>query len=128
MKCQLRVVFLVVGLAYGLANASADESFLNQKLPTTWVIYRSNMELLQVLKSVVPKTFILPEGMSVPAGLPEPKPLKNPTEAEKKRAMPSAIGCAGALFGRVPGNKTPFTVRDYLNQASKFMGLTWNYD
>jgi hypothetical protein len=128
MKRQLRVVLLVASVACGLSKASAKESFLNQKLPTTWVIYRSDTELLQVLKSVVPKTFIQPEGMSVPEGLPEPKPLTNPTEAKIKRAMPHTMGCAGALFGRVPGDKTPFTVRDYLNEAVRFIGMTWNYD
>src|ERR1700722_5924797 len=102
MRCGLQVVFFLASIACGMPNAPADDSFLNRELPTTWVIYRSNMELLQVLKSVVPKTLILPEGMSVPDGMPAKKPLINPTEAEKKRAMPNAIGYAGTLFRRIP--------------------------
>jgi hypothetical protein len=117
-----RAVFLVIGFALGFAIASADETFLDRKLPTTWACYQSRRELLQILESVVPKPFILPVGMSVTDGMPVRKSLINPTEAEKMRAG------GGGLFGRVSGDKTPFTVRDYLNRACREIGMTWKYD
>ena len=53
MACMARklwVVLLVVSLTYGMAVASADESFLDQKLPATWAWCKSPEELLQVLR------------------------------------------------------------------------------
>ena len=112
----------MAAFGFTLVAAIADNAFLNRQLPTTWVCYQSNEELLQVLRSVVPATLVLPPGMSLPTGMPAKKPLIDPTEAEKQHAG------SGALFGRVPGDKTPFTVRDYLDHAAMILGMTWKYD
>lgn len=121
MKRYLQIACFVAILVGTSVTVVADDSFLSRQLPTTWVCYNTPEQLLQVLRSVVPKPLLLPEGMSISEGMPARKPLLNPTEAEKARAG------TGALFGRVPGDKTPFTIRDYLDLGAGILGMTWNY-
>ena len=118
MKWQLRLFFLVANLACGVDVASADDSFLNREAPRTWAWCKSPKETLQVLRAVVPKTIIMPGGMPIPNG----NPLLNPTEAEVKTAG------SGYRFDPDPGDKKPFTVRDFLNDVTKYLELTWSYD
>jgi len=68
MKSRFHVAFLVASFVYILANAQADDSFLNRELPTTRICYGSSRELLQILKLVAPKTIVLPEGISLQEG------------------------------------------------------------
>jgi hypothetical protein len=121
------LVYLLTGWLCGMAGARADDSFLKQELPVTWVFYRSNEELLQVLRSVVPRMLVLPVGMSIPEGMPAKKPLTNPTNAKVEKAGVGWPG-SGARFGPVPEDKTPFTMRNYIDQATRFVGMTWSYD
>ena len=63
-------------------------------------------------------TLVMRGGMSVPAGM----PLMNPTETEVKRAG------SGWRFDPTNGEKNPLTIRNFLNDATKYLELTWSYD
>jgi len=109
MKCRLGVVFLFVIMACVLANASADDSFLDQAIPFP-PENKSHLYLdqLQAISPVIGKKVIFPPGL---VDYLSKEKLNRPT-----------------LFPRLGSEDHKFTIRDYLKMCQMNVDLYWKYD
>ena len=112
MECKLVAVLLMVSLTYGMAIASADDSFLQQPFKSYIFESKTYPDGVQELSRIIQKPVTIPDGVT----------------DFVKEINGWNIGARIPIWDRIGRtNETP-TMRDVLDQTSLSLGMGWTYD